>query len=108
MKLRDATQIIASLEDGELAPDLSAEIQAVLDACKDSPGQKRKVVGEVNLKLKFEVDGINTKISADVSKKLPKKTRSASYYFLTEDGALSTDHPKQEQLPFSGPKAVER
>jgi hypothetical protein len=96
-RIRDATQIIGLLEDGDLASDLSNEIQHVLDKLRDAAGPKRAAKGSVTLKLNFEVEGVSTTIDADIASKTPKAKRSSSFFFVTDDG-LSTEHPKQVQM----------
>ena len=93
-RIRDATQIIGMLEDGELSCDLSNEISFVLDKLRDAAGPKSKAKGYVTLKLNFAVEGVSTEIDAEISSKTPKAKRGRSFFFVTDDG-LSTEHPKQ-------------
>ena len=93
-RIRDATQIINLLEDGELVCDLSNEISFVLDKLRDAAGPKSNAKGSVTLKLNFCVEGVSTEIDAEIASKTPKNKRGRSFFFVTEDG-LSTEHPKQ-------------
>jgi hypothetical protein len=96
-RIRDATQIIGMLENGDLANDLSNEISHVLEKLRDAAGPKGKAKGSVSLKLTFAVEGVSTEIDADIASKVPKLTRARSFFFVTDDG-LSTEHPKQMQM----------
>lgn len=97
-KLVNATDIIGRLENGDLAHDLSGEIRAVIQALQEAAGDKHVAKGSVTLTLKFEQQGIKTEIDAEISSKTPKKTRPRSFFFTTEDGALSLEHPNQHDM----------
>jgi hypothetical protein len=99
MKIRDATQLIALLEDGDLAHDLSEEIRSLLEKLRDAAGPKSKAKGSITLTLNFAVEGVTTEIDTEISTRAPKAKRGRSFYFVADDG-LSTDHPKQQQFPF--------
>lgn len=94
MKIRNADQLLAMLEDGDLSNDLFNEITKVLDALREAAGPKSKAKGSVTLTLNFEVEGVSTEISTDIKSKMPKQKRARSWLFLGEDG-LSTEHPRQ-------------
>ena len=104
MKIRDATQLLAMLEDGELAQDLSTEVNELLAKLRDAAGPKTKAKGSVTLKLNFTVEGVATEIDTEIVVKAPKSKRGKSFYFVTDDG-LSTDHPRQIQM---FPEAAEK
>lgn len=97
-KIRDATQIIGMLERGDTAAALTDEITHALTALQDQAGQKAKVKGTVSLKLNFTVEGQSVEIEAEIASKLPKAKRGRSFYFLTQDGQLSTEHPQQADM----------
>lgn len=101
-KIRDATQIIGMLERGDVAQALSVEIEKALVALQDAAGPKSKAKGSVTLKLNLEVLGQSVEIEADITSKVPKPKRGRSFYFVTQDGALSTEHP--QQLDMLGPR----
>lgn len=108
-KIRDMQQIVGLLENGELNPALSAEVAETLsklaDMSKDSPGRTFK--GSTTLKLDFEVKDETVVIRSDFTSKVPKRPRKASMFWVVEDGALSTEHPRQHDM-FGGPRSVER
>lgn len=108
-KIRDAQTIIGMLEGGELAAALGAEITETLAKLKDIAGNrpKNKVKGSVTLKLGFEVEQGSVEISCDIDSKRPKPARGSSFYWITDDGALSTEHPQQTDM-FAGPRDADR
>src|SRR5579871_3855132 len=98
MKIRDATQIIGMLERGELAADLSTRLAEVIEACREAAGPKSTAKGEIALKLAIEVQGVSITLSGEIATKTPKLKRRGSVYFLTNDGAISTEHPQQTDM----------
>lgn len=104
-----ATEIIGILENGEVNSDLSDEIGRTLERLQDlaDAAGKRKVKGSVTVKLNFEVSGKQVEIEADISSKTPKASRSRSFYFITPDHKLSTEHPQQQSMEF-GPREITR
>ena len=97
-KIREATQIIGMLERGDTAAALTDEITHALTALQEQSSQKGKAKGTVTLKLNFSVEGVNVEVDAEIASKLPKAKRARSFYFLTQDGQLSTDHPQQTDM----------
>jgi len=104
-RIRDAQTIIGALENGEAAAELSKEITETLAALKEQGGgrPKAKVKGSVTLKLDIEVEGNSATITADIQSKRPKPVRGSSFYWVLDDGSLSTEHPQQMNM-FNGPR----
>lgn len=104
-RIRDAQTIIGMLEGGELNAAFSAEITATLAKLKEFSGDNPKKTwkGGVTLKLAFEVEAGAVTVSADIEAKTPKQPRARSFYWITDDGALSTEHPQQTDM-FAGPR----
>lgn len=105
-KIRDAQTIIGMLEGGELAAALSTDMQetlAKLKALADAQGPKSRVKGKVSLTLEFAIEGGTVEVLAGIETKVPKAPRSRSFYWVTDDGALSTEHPQQTDM-FAGPR----
>lgn len=105
-RIRDSQTIIGMLEGGEFAVALSTEITETLAKLKDlaeGRGPKNKVKGSVTLKFNFEVDGSSVQIACDIDSKRPKPVRGKSFYWLMDDGSLSTEHPQQTEM-FGGLK----
>lgn len=94
------------LEGGELAQALSGDINETLTKLKDlseQMGRKAKVKGKVVLTLDFEVEAGAVEVLAGIDTKVPKAPRARSFYWVTDDGALSTEHPQQTDM-FGGPR----
>lgn len=106
-KIRDAQTIIGMLEDGDLSHDLGAEITETLAKMKELAGDrpKAKFKGSVTLKLNFEVASNSVTVTSDISSKRPRPPRGESFYWVADDGSLSTEHPQQTDM-FAGPKPV--
>jgi hypothetical protein len=104
-RIRDSQTIIGMLEGGEAASALSSEITETLAKLKDLSGDrpKSKVKGSVTLKLNFEVEAGAVTITCDIDSKRPKPVRGSSFYWVMDDGALSTEHPQQTDM-FAGPR----
>lgn len=109
-KIRDAQTIIGMLEHGDLAAQLSTDITDTLAKLRDLAdlaGKKSKVKGKVTLSLDFEVSEGAVTVTAGIETKTPKAPRGSSFYWITEDGALSTEHPQQTDM-FAGPREARR
>jgi hypothetical protein len=110
-RIRDAQTIIGMLEGGDLAAQLSTDISETLSKLKDLGeimGRKSKVKGKVTLALEFEVEAGAVTVTAGIETKVPKAPRGTSFYWVTEDGSLSTEHPQQTDM-FGGVRdAAER
>lgn len=107
-KIRDAQTIIGMLEGGELAQALSGDITETLSKLKDlsdAQGRKAKIKGKVTLTLDFEVEAGSVTVQAGIDTKVPKAPRGSSFYWITDDGSLSTEHPQQTDM-FAGPRAA--
>lgn len=104
-RIRDSQTIIGALEGGEVAASLSSAITDALMKLKEHTGgrPKAKAKGRVVLTLDFEVEGSAAEITADIVTKLPKPVRGASFYWVMDDGSLSTEHPQQTDM-FDGPR----
>jgi hypothetical protein len=80
----------------------------VLATLRDmSQGQRGKsVTGSVSVKLTFIVEDDVVKIDSTFDTKTPKVPRKTSHFWIREDGALSTEHPRQHDM-FSGPREID-
>ncbi len=99
-KIRDASTNIGMLENGQLNPAFSAEIGQTLEKLSDmsEANHMQSFKGSVTLKLSLSVkDGMVT-IAADMESKTPKLPRKNSVFWVVEDGALSTEHPRQHDM----------
>lgn len=107
-RIRDAQTIIGTLEGGELAHELSTQITGALAQLKEQAGNrpKNKVKGKVVLTLDIEVEAGAATITGNIEAKVPKPARGSSFFWVLDDGALSTEHPQQMNF-FAGPRAAE-
>lgn len=99
-KIRDFSQIINLLENGQLNPALSSEASDTLHKLTDLSDQSpaATIKGTLTLKLSFSVkDGMVT-IATEFESKTPKRPRKNSVFWVVEDGALSTEHPRQHDM----------
>lgn len=108
-RIRDAQTIIGLLDKGELNAELSREIVDLLALLKTrTEGRKKaKAKGTITLKLEFVVEDGTVIVSPDITVKKPKEPRGDSYFWVRDDGALSTQHPQQEDM-FAGPREARR
>ncbi|MGY6709750.1 MAG: hypothetical protein ACXIVF_15630 [Rhizobiaceae bacterium] len=106
-RIRDSQTIIGALEGGEAAAELSREITDTLAKLKELSGDrpKSKIKGSVTLKLDIEVENGAAVITADIASKRPKPVRGSSFYWVLDDGSLSTEHPQQTDM-FAGPRSA--
>lgn len=104
-RIRDAQTIIGMLEGGEVAAALGAEITETLSKLKELAGDrpKSKAKGSVTLKINLEVEAGTATITCDIDSKRPKPVRGSSFYWVLDDGSLSTEHPQQTDM-FAGPR----
>lgn len=103
--IRDPQLLIGALEEGELADAFRTELQETLSALSEAAGPKGKAKGHVTLKLNLDVAAGTVTITSDLTSKRPKEERRSSMYWVTEEGFLSTQHPKQHDM-FGGPRSV--
>jgi hypothetical protein len=104
-QIRDAQTIIGMLNGGEVAHELGEAITGALADLNDRVHgrPKAKIKGKVTLTLDMLVENGTVIITPEIISKLPKPERNGSYYWLTSDGSLSTEHPQQADM-FSGPR----
>ncbi|RWO57269.1 hypothetical protein [Mesorhizobium sp.] len=106
-RIRDAQTIIGMLEGGEVAAAMSTEITETLAKLKELSGDrpKTKIKGHVSLKINVEVEAGTATITCEIDSKRPKPARGSSFYWVLDDGSLSTEHPQQTDM-FAGPRVA--
>lgn len=104
-EMRQAHELIARLERGDLNHDLSTAIEETLKTLQDRAPPKGKAKGQVKLTIDFTVQGNTVDIDASIDTKVPKPIRARSTYFVTPAGAISTEHPQQDDT-FEKPRVV--
>ncbi len=98
--IRDAQTAIGLLERGRLSADLSTELTETLAEMyeRSAENPKAKVKGSVTLKLDLVMEDRAVSIGADLTSKRPKPVRTSSFFWVTEEGELSTEHPQQQDM----------
>jgi len=97
---RPFTEILAEVESGFLATDLSARLHGVVEAVRN---QGKPGALSVTLKV-TPISGTrdSVQISAAVREKRPEPERAPSHFFVTRSGDLSRKHPSQMTDPALG------
>jgi hypothetical protein len=99
-KIRDMQSIIGLIEDGEFNTELSSEARDVLSKLTNMSQEQRgkSITGSVTVKLKFTVKDDLVEIASTFDTNVPKRPRKSSHFWIVEDGALSTEHPRQHDM----------
>lgn len=103
-RIRNTTQMLGLIGDGELLGELDDKMVA-LNATLLAATQgrrKTKAKGSITLKLDFVVEDGTLTITPDIQVKEPKPARANGFFWLREDGSLSTEHPAQTRMDFKG------
>jgi hypothetical protein len=108
-RIRDAQTIIGALDGGDAAAELSRHITETLAALKEHTAGRPKVKakGKVSLVLSIAVEGSSATIDVEIDSKRPRPVRGSSFFWVLDDGSLTTEHPTQVDM-FAGPRAVDR
>ena len=100
-KLKSIEEVLTSLEDGDLARELSTELQKAACYLKEHAaerGKGGKASGKLALTLGIDVQGSSVTFNADYAVTLPKKPRALTSLFVSNKGEILTGHPKQEEF----------
>lgn len=105
MQIREASILLGALEGGELNRSLSHELSTVLRELHTMSTEdvKKAFKGEVDLKIIMSAENGAVTISSEIKSKTPKRPRARTFYWITEEGTLSTEHPQQTDM-FTGPR----
>lgn len=108
-KVRDVTQIIASIDGGDFAADLNREVSALLAEGFDRTNgrKKTKYKAKVTIVLDVEIEDGAVNFAPGLKVDTPKKPRSGQYYWTNSDGEILTQHPQQTQFAFGVRDAAE-
>lgn len=99
MKPFDET--LKDIEFGHLSRELAEIQQEVVKAVSET-----NKAGEITIKLTFKPEGSGQlTIKADVKKKIPQLPRGTSLFFMTPEGNIQREDPRQQKLPL---KSVEQ
>lgn len=98
--IREVKELLGLLESGKLAPALNAELRKALLHLMELSADGRKVAGTVTLDLKLSVSGKEVEFFPTIKSKLPNPPRGRSFFWLTDNGEISTEHPTQVAMDF--------
>jgi hypothetical protein len=94
--MRPIVDTLREVEFGNLLEELTAVQAEVVQAV--SATQKG---GEITIKLTYKPEGNGQlTIKADVKKKVPQHSRGTSLFFMTPEGSLQREDPRQQKLPL--------
>lgn len=101
-KIRSATTALGLIGDGELVAELDQTLTETLAALHEHCGGRRKAKakGKITLVLDLCVEDGGVTIDPDITVKKPKKPRASGYFWIDEEGSLSTEHPQQTRMDF--------
>lgn len=100
--MKSFNQMLIEINEGSTHSALSADLAELLRTVQ-STGR----AGALTLKLKIapatraesgQVDRVN--ITADRKLELPKPVAPADFFWLTDDGETTRNHPRQQSLPL--------
>lgn len=106
-RLMQFTHLLPLLRGGAVTSEMSEEIARVVNRVQNQEGSGKPKVGTVTLKLTIAKHSSQRStadavlILAEVSSKAPEDPEPTDFFFLTEDGALSQEHPNQQDA-FGG------
>lgn len=104
--IREPQALISLLENGEFADAYRRELTETIAALNETAGPRGKATGHVTLKLEIKVENGMAQITPALSSKRPKEGHGSSLLWITDDGELSTEHPRQHDMFPSGPRPV--
>lgn len=99
--MRGFTDVVGDLRRGAVTAELNDALAEVVEAVRESGKQ-----GEVVLKLCFKPNGNGAVFVTDsIRKKIPEPVKADSFFFITADGSLVRNDPRQEEMKF--PRGVD-
>lgn len=101
-KIRNTTQMLGLIGEGELITELDEKMIALNTSLVAlTKGRKKaKAKGSITLRLDFVVEDGTVTISPDIVVKEPKQPRATGFFWVRDDGTLSTEHPAQSRMDF--------
>lgn len=96
-KKKPAVAVLENLEGGRLLSELNEALKGATTACLDRGG---KAVVQLTLTIKGNkhTDGQRVEIMPKLTTKLPQQQMTSSLFFVTDDGDLSRNPPRQELM----------
>jgi hypothetical protein len=94
---RPFADILAAIQAGTVAAEAATALQAVVQAVREHGGK-----GLVRLDLKIEPmkgGGTALAVAGEVTFKAPRPEPPSAIFFSDDNGNLSRDDPRQQQIP---------
>lgn len=99
--------LVDSMEDGHFRQTFDEALEDLIKGLhKHQQNAGGKAKGTLTIKIDHVYDGTHVIVSGEISTKMPKPVRGMSIYFRTPDNGLSSQHPKQLNLPLTDVTAI--
>lgn len=96
MPVRPFIDTLREVEFGHLLDELSDAQKEVVDAVSST-----NKAGTITITLSYKPEGSGQlTIKADIKKKVPTLARGTSLFFMTPEGNLQREDPRQQKLPL--------
>lgn len=99
-KIRDVVTVLGMVDRGHLIREANEKFEQVLTELNDQSieSPKKKLKGKVTITLDIMVENGIATVTAEATNKLPKRPPGAAIFWTTQDGALTTQHPQQNDM----------
>lgn len=98
--IRDFSIVLATLDGGRLVSDLTSELRGLNEELAKHAETQGKAKGELTVKFSISHAGGKVLITPSITVKTPKRVREDAVFWLSDDGELTANNPKQ--LPMFG------
>lgn len=100
--IRPFVDTLRDIEHGNLLDELAQQQHRIVNKVLETNG-----TGELAIVLKYKTTGKGQiTIEAVIKQKVPAYPRGQSLFFITPEGNLDRNNPKQPQLPFGRSEAA--
>lgn len=97
--INNVSLLLTALEGGAFHDDVSKAMRQVIQDLSDhGHSHGGKPVGELTINLKFKLDNNTMDIIPDFKTKTPKVARGRAVYFVTPEGGLTREDPRQMRM----------
>lgn len=106
-KIAGATITLGAMENGGFLADVDDSLAEVIRKTKSVADQSKngKAKGSLTITVAFEVDGDTITLGGKTKQSVPALPRRNSMFFVTSDGEITTEHPRQTDM-FAGPREI--
>ena len=106
-KLTGTTVTLGAMENGGSLADVDEDLSEVLRKTKAVADQTKngKAKGSLTITVAFEVNGDTITLAGKTKLSVPALPRRDSTFFVTSDGEITTEHPRQADM-FAGPRDI--